>query len=290
MANYGAGPHDEGPDRGVAVLPLREDGGLGAPAAGIAHRGRGPDALRQERAHPHCVMPSPDGRFVAVVDLGLDAIVTYGYGPDGTLAETPVATLALRPGAGPRHLAFHPDGRLALAICELESSLVLLAYDAAIGRFAPRDTLAAVPAEARQDNHCSDVQIHPGGRFAYAANRGHDSILVMEIDAAGGRLAPVGHQACGGQDTPPPRDRARRPLPGGRQPEQRPRVGLRHRCRAGHPDGGLRDRDRNADVRALHAIGRVRAARRRGRRSAGRPVASVSPAAKDRPCPAPACP
>jgi len=78
VANYGMGPHDDGPDRAVVVYPLRADGGLGAPGASVAHRGQGPDAERQERAHPHCVLPSPDGRFVAVVDLGLDAILSYG--------------------------------------------------------------------------------------------------------------------------------------------------------------------------------------------------------------------
>ncbi len=83
--------------------------------------------------------------------------------------------------------------------CELDSTLALLAFDPVSGAFESRDTLAAVPAQAREGNHCSDVKIHPGGRFAYAADRGHVSILVLGVDADRERLIQVGHQGCGGR-------------------------------------------------------------------------------------------
>ncbi len=199
VANYGMGPHDDGPNRAVVVYPLRADGGLGAPGASVAHRGHGPDAERQERAHPHCVLPSPDGRFVAVVDLGLDAILSYGFGPDGALSEAPVARAALPAGCGPRHLAFHPGGWLAMVICELDSTLLSFRFDAQTGAFTPIDSLPTTPADGRSGNSCSDVQIHPNGRFVYGANRGHDSIVVAAIDPREGMLSLAGYHPCGGR-------------------------------------------------------------------------------------------
>ncbi len=199
VANYGMGPHDDGPDRSVVVFPLREDGGLGAPGASVAHRGSGPNAERQERAHAHCVLPSPDGHALVAVDLGLDAILSYRFGPDGQLSGEPLARSALPAGAGPRHLAFHPDGTLAVVTCELDSSLLLLRFDAHMSSFAVLDRLSAVPDPARAGNHCSDVQIHPNGRFVFGANRGHDSLVIAAIDAEAGRLSLVGHHACGGR-------------------------------------------------------------------------------------------
>ena len=199
VANYGMGAHDDGPDRSVVVYPLREDGGLGAPNASATHRGSGANPERQERAHAHCVLPTPDGQAVVAVDLGLDAILSYRFSPEGQLSVAPVAQSTLPDAAGPRHLAFHPEGRLAVVICELDSSLLLLGFETQTARFTVLDRLPTVPDAARADNHCSDVQIHPNGRFVYGANRGHDSIVIAAIDTGARRLSLVGLHACGGR-------------------------------------------------------------------------------------------
>ena len=199
VANYGMGAHDEGPDRSVVVYPLREDGGLCAASASVAHRGAGVHPARQERAHAHCVLPTPDGQAAAVVDLGLDAILSYRFGADGQLSAEPLARSALHAGAGPRHLSFHPEGQLAVVICELDSSLLLLRFEAQTARFTVLDRLSSVPDAARADNHCSDVQIHPNGRFVYGANRGHDSVVIAAIDTEAGRLSLVGHHPGAGR-------------------------------------------------------------------------------------------
>ena len=199
VANYGMGAHDDGPDRSIVVYPLRDDGGLGPPTASAAHRGSGVNAARQERAHAHCVLPTPDGQAAVVVDLGLDAILSYRFGPDGLLSGEPLARSALPAGAGPRHLVFHSGGRLAVVICELDSSLLLLRFDAQTAGFTVVDRLPTVPDALRAGNHCSEVQIHPNGRFVYGANRGHDSVVIAAIDAEAGRLSLVGHHACGGR-------------------------------------------------------------------------------------------
>lgn len=197
VANYGGLPEGEGPDRAVAALPLGPGGRLEAAVASVAHSGRGTDPGRQERPHPHCVLPSPDGRFLVVADLGLDLLASYRWGPEG-LAPEPAAVTRLRGGSGPRHLAFHPDGRLALLVCELDSTVTSLRFDPASGGFAAIDTVPALPAGAGT-SHASDIAIHPEGRRVYAANRGHDSIVDIALEPATGRLTVMGHRACGGR-------------------------------------------------------------------------------------------
>jgi 6-phosphogluconolactonase len=200
VANYGMGPAEDLPGRAIAVFPIGPDDGLLPATASLVHRGGlGPNAERQERPHPHCVLASPDNRFVVVADLGLDALLSYRFGSDGRLSDQPAAITPMPPGAGPRHLAFHPSGDLAVVICELDSTLSSLRYHAGDGRFELLSTVSAVPAEARHDTHCADVQIHPNGRFVYGSNRGHDSVVILGLDPATGDLTLVGHEPCGGR-------------------------------------------------------------------------------------------
>ncbi len=199
VANYAMRPIGEGPDCACAVFPIRTDGSLGAAVGSVRHEGRGPHPERQERPHPHCIVASPDGRFVVVADLGLDALFTYALALDGGLGAAPVAVAALPPGAGPRHLAFHPDGRHALVVCELDSTVRSFSYDAQTGRFAAAATVSAVPEAKRHRNHCSDIQIHPRGRFVYAGNRGHDSVVVLAFDPVTAALEVRAHVPCGGE-------------------------------------------------------------------------------------------
>jgi 6-phosphogluconolactonase len=204
VANYGIGPLDEGPNRAIAVYPVRQDGGLAPPVASLAHEGSGPNAARQERPHPHCVLASPDNRFIIVADLGLDALIAYPFGPDGHLDKAKAMRSPLPPGSGPRHFAFHSDGRIAVVICELNSTIVTLRYHRDSGRFDLIDIVAAVP-KGTQENHCSGIAIHPRGRFVYGANRGHDSIAILGIDGETGRLSLLAHRPSGGAT---PRDMA----------------------------------------------------------------------------------
>lgn len=197
--NYGGMPAGEGPDRAVVIYALRENGGLDAPGTGIGLSGCGPNPARQERSHPHCSQPSPDGRFLAVADLGLDAVVSYAYGPQGRCSTAPVATLKLPPGAGPRHLAFHPDGGRAVVICELDSTVTSLRFDIDTGMFEMVHILSTVSPGSNAGNHPSDVLFDPNGRFVYGANRGPDTIVVLPMEVETGRLLTVAHQSRGGR-------------------------------------------------------------------------------------------
>lgn len=194
VANYGMG--EGGPDRSVVVYGLREDGGLTAPLSSVTHAGTGPDAARQERPHAHSVTETVAGGVAIVADLGIDRLVSYRIGPDGSLPR--LAESVLAPGAGPRHVALHPGGRFAFVMNELDSTVVSLALDDTSGRLSVIDTKPAVPAAARDGNHCADIQISPDGRFLYGSNRGHDSVAVFSVDQQTGTLVLVDYAPCGG--------------------------------------------------------------------------------------------
>lgn len=194
VANYGMG--EGGPDQSVVVYGLREDGGLTAPLASVAHKGMGPNEARQERAHAHSVTEIVQGGIAVVADLGIDRLVSYRIGADGRLER--IGETSLPPGAGPRHVALDPQGRFLFLMNELDSTVASLSIDAASGALALVDVKPAVPAEARDHNHCADIQISPDGRFLYGSNRGHDSISVFSVDQATGKLTPEGFTPCGG--------------------------------------------------------------------------------------------
>ncbi|MGA0541746.1 lactonase family protein [Neotabrizicola sp. VNH66] len=193
VANYTVG--SGGPDQSFVVYDLRADGALSPAVASVAHQGSGPNPDRQERSHAHSATEVIGGGRVIVADLGTDRLVTYAIGPDGApsrLAESPTA-----PGAGPRHVALHPGGRLVFVINELDSTVTAFALDPVGGGLTALDHQPALPPGAA-DSHCSDLQISPDGRFLYAGNRGHDSIAVFAVEEDG-RLTPQGHTPCGGR-------------------------------------------------------------------------------------------
>ncbi len=194
VANYGMG--EGGPDQAVVVYGIGDDGGLTTPLDSVAHEGTGPNAARQERSHAHSVTEALSGNVAIVADLGIDCLVTYRVGADGMLE--PLQETALKPGAGPRHIALHPNGKFVFVMNELDSTIVSLALDAESGGLTFIDAKPAVPSEARDNNHCADIQIAPDGRFVYGSNRGHDSISIFGVDQDTGKLLPVGYVPCGG--------------------------------------------------------------------------------------------
>ncbi|GAC1588792.1 MAG: 6-phosphogluconolactonase [Hymenobacter sp.] len=183
VANYVGG--------NVAVLPVGDDGQLAAPTDTDQHQGAGPHK-NQAGPHAHCFIPDPANTFAFAVDLGTDQVVSYRLDPaHGQLTRLPAPAFVTRPGAGPRHLVFHPNGKRAYLINELNSTVTALTYDASAGQFQEIQTVTALPAGYTGANSCADLHVAPDGRFLYASNRGHNSIAVFAIDAASGRLTPV---------------------------------------------------------------------------------------------------
>jgi 6-phosphogluconolactonase (cycloisomerase 2 family) len=133
------------------------------------------------------VQADATGQFVLASDLGLDQILIWKFDVQrGTLSSSTPASVALPPGDGPRHFAFHPNGRWLYSLQEEASTLVLFDYDATSGALSARQSLSTLPAGFAGTNFPSEVMVSPDGRFVYAANRLHDTIAIFSIGAAGG--------------------------------------------------------------------------------------------------------
>jgi 6-phosphogluconolactonase len=174
----------------VALFPLDAAGRPGPVACEVGHEGHGPVPGRQDRPHPHSIVPAPGGRFALVPDLGTDRIVVYRLDSDLRLVRH--AETAAAPGSGPRHLVFHPGGRYALVSNELDSTVSSYSWDGERGVLQPLHTARTVPASAAGQNRPADIHAHPSGRWVYVSNRGHDSIAQFAVDPQTGRLEYVG--------------------------------------------------------------------------------------------------
>jgi 6-phosphogluconolactonase len=193
VANYSSGT--------IAVFPILADGHLGEHTAMVKDQGAtGPNKERQEAAHAHWIETSPDNRFALVADLGLDEVLVYKFdATSGTLAPNEPAFARLKAGSGPRHLAFHPNGRFVFVVSELSSTATSFAYDAKKGTLKEIGTTSTLPHGFSGRNHVAEAAVHPNGKFLYVSNRGNDSLAILSIDVANGTLAPAGGIPTGGK-------------------------------------------------------------------------------------------
>ena len=192
VANYVGGS--------VAVLPIQPDGSLREATAFIQHTGSSVNKDRQQGPHAHGVYLDSRNRFAAVADLGLDKVMVYRFDAErGSLAANDPPFGSVKPGAGPRHFAFHPNGRFAYVNNEMASTVTAFAWDGRKGRLKELQTLATLPEGFAGDNSTAELELHPTGRFLYVSNRGHDSIAVFAVDQRDGRLRFVEHQGTQGK-------------------------------------------------------------------------------------------
>ena len=184
----------------VCVLPVLDDGSLGEASDFIQHQGSSVDPVRQRGPHAHSVSLDEANRFAFVPDLGLDKLMVYKFHSErGTLEPNEVPWITMKPGAGPRHMAFHPSGRFAYLINELDSTLAALSYDGGRGTLKELQIVPTLPEGFHGESTCGDVQISPSGTFAYASNRGHDSMVIYKIDQRTGELTHVDHAPTQGK-------------------------------------------------------------------------------------------
>jgi 6-phosphogluconolactonase len=192
VANYGSGS--------IAALPIRADGSLAEPSAVIQHQGSSVNSQRQAGPHAHFITPDPRNRFALTCDLGLDQVLVYRLdAAKSSLTANNPPFAGVKPGAGPRHLAFHPSGRFVFLINEMGSTLTVFAYDAKRGALKELQTISTLPEGFAGNSTCAEVQVHPSGKFVYGSNRGHDSIAVFSFDAASGKLTCLEHQPTQGK-------------------------------------------------------------------------------------------
>jgi 6-phosphogluconolactonase len=191
VANYGSGS--------VSVLPVAADGTLGAASDVVQHTGRSVNPERQQGPHAHCVSVDRANRFLFVCDLGLDKVLVYRFDArTGKLTPNDPAFAQLKPGAGPRHMVFRPDGRFAFVVNELTSTVTAFSYDANAGALREVQTVSTLPEHFTGANTCAEVDVHPSGRWLYVSNRGHNSVVLFDIDSANGTLTYVEEQGTGG--------------------------------------------------------------------------------------------
>jgi 6-phosphogluconolactonase len=186
VANYDGGS--------VAVMPVNADGSLHEASAFVQHTGSSVNKERQEAPHAHCIFNSPDNRFALAADLGLDEVVVYRFDPAaGSLTPNNPPFGKTPPGSGPRHFAFHPNGRFVYVINEIKCTLSTFSWDTARGALKELQTVSTLPDgyKVTNDDSTAELRVHPSGKFVYGSNRGHDSIAVFAVDPAKGTLTPV---------------------------------------------------------------------------------------------------
>ena len=188
-ANYGTG--------GLVVCAV-EDGGVQPPAALLQYEGTGPDLKRQEGPHTHSSRVDPSGKWLAVAELGIDRIMLYRLCP-GTGTLTPGATpfVDTPAGMGPRHFAFHPNGKTLYVSAELRSCVLVYDFSAENGTLALRQTLSALPDGFSGENLTADIHCAADGQFVYVSNRGNDSIASFRV-LEDGTLEAAGWFSCFG--------------------------------------------------------------------------------------------
>jgi 6-phosphogluconolactonase len=193
VANYVGG--------NVAVLPVRDDGSLAAAVDVQRDEGAsGVNPQRQEAPHAHCVVLDGANRHAYVCDLGADKIMIYRFDARrGMLTPAPVPSAAVKPGAGPRHLTFHPRGRFAFVMNELDATVTVFAHDPPRGTLREVQTVPALPAGFTAPNTGADIHVAPDGRFLYCSNRGHDQIATFKVEERTGKLTLVAHEPTRGQ-------------------------------------------------------------------------------------------
>ncbi|MDA0973449.1 MAG: lactonase family protein [Bacteroidetes bacterium] len=190
----------------VAVYPINADGSLAGASQVIRLEGQGPHQ-RQDASHPHSIILSPDEEFAFVADLGTDKIMVYKIDylqAELIEASVPFVKLEVPPdsghlGMGPRHLVFHPDGLHLYAVNELSNTISVFQYQAENGNLIAQQSTSTLPLSFSGANVCAAIHISEDGKFLYASNRGHDSVVIYSIDPQTGSLEHIGHEPSRGK-------------------------------------------------------------------------------------------
>jgi 6-phosphogluconolactonase len=191
IANYTGGS--------VAVFPVQADGSLGEATEMKQAVGSSVNRERQEGPHAHCIVLDSNNRFAYSCDLGTDKIMIFRFDSrNGKLLLAEPPWVQVKPGAGPRHLAFHPSGKSVFVVNELHSTVSTFTRDPEKGSLRELQTLSTLPADFKGTSWSADIHVSSDGRFLYCSNRGHDSIAMFTIDPRLGTLTSMGHESTRG--------------------------------------------------------------------------------------------
>lgn len=191
VSNYGDGT--------LSVLPINKDGSLAHASDFIKHNGSSIVVGRQEGPHIHSAIPSADGKFIYVSDLGIDKIMIYKVGENGKLSPADVPFYTSTPGSGPRHFTIHPNGKFAYSAEEISSTVASFKVNKQNGSLTALERVNMPPKGFTERNSAADIHFSPDGKFLYASNRGHESLVIFKMNSRTGKLALVGHEGTGGK-------------------------------------------------------------------------------------------
>ncbi|HUB71577.1 MAG TPA: lactonase family protein [Acidimicrobiales bacterium] len=172
----------------LAVYSLGEGGRLGEMVDHVRHAGSSVHPVRQTGPHAHQVLFDPLTGYALVPDLGVDAVVVYELTPSGRLVERKSDRFSVHPGAGPRHLAFHPGGQYLFLVDELTNDVVLLRR-AKESRFEQVQVISTLPSSFDGHSQAAAIRVSATGELVFASNRGLHSIAVLSFDPGEGRLS-----------------------------------------------------------------------------------------------------
>jgi 6-phosphogluconolactonase len=181
----------------LSAIRVNKDGSLNPEVQTITRTGGSVNKERQEKAHVHAVVLSPDNKFLFVPDLGSDKVAAYKVDATSDKPLTAAGETSVKGGSGPRHFEFHPNGKYAYLIQELDATVTLFDYKG--GKLTERQTLPLTAAGFKGNVGASDIHVSPDGKFLYGANRGDANELTIFSIAADGKLTFVGRQSTLGK-------------------------------------------------------------------------------------------
>jgi 6-phosphogluconolactonase len=183
----------------VAVLPIDESGVVGPVVECIRHEGHGAKP-HTDPPYPHSAWVDPSGGRLLCCDRNLDRVTVWDFDrKTGSLTPAPYPTAQVSSGAGPRHLAFHPNSSIVYVLNETDSTISVFSYEAETGALSILQTVPTIPREFKARNVTAQILVHASGRFVFCSNRGHNSIARFAIDPSDGRLTFLGHESTRGE-------------------------------------------------------------------------------------------
>ncbi len=192
-ANYGGGS--------VCAIPIEKTGGVGAATSFVQHEGTSVDPARQEGPHAHSIYIDDANHFVYSADLGLDKVMISRFDAEkGTLTPNDPPFAMVPPGSGPRHIAFHPNGKFAYVINEMLATVTAMAWDRMAGTMKPIETVSTLAGGHNiPGNSTAEIFFHPSGKFLYGSNRGDNTIAIFSVDGTTGKIKLTGNQSTEGK-------------------------------------------------------------------------------------------
>ncbi|HCS53815.1 lactonase family protein [Rubinisphaera sp.] len=182
---------------GTTAIRLNQAGELQPQVSQIKHQGSSVDPKRQTKPHPHGVAFSHNCKYLLVADLGNDHVEVFAVDKNAGIKEHSYWKAA--PGAGPRHVTFHPNKDIVYSINELDSTISVLSWNAKSGELTEVQTVQTLPKDYDgKNNTTAEIVVHPSGNFVYGSNRGHNSTAVFSIDKKTNKLTLIEHEPTQG--------------------------------------------------------------------------------------------